>query len=114
MPRCARAGEVLLARIHAQNSGSLAWAPFSGGRSAQIQLGYHLFDCNGSMLQWDFPRFPMMRFVPPGDTAVFLCTFWAPAMPGDYLLEWDLVSESECWFGDCGGKVVRTPLAVVT
>ena len=35
---------------------------------------------------------------------------WLP--PGSYVLEWDLVSEGECWFAECGGRTARVPLHV--
>lgn len=112
MPAVATVGETLLAEIHATNTGAVSWAPFYGGRSAQIQIGYHLLDSDGQMIQRDLPRCAVLRFVAPGESAMFLFTLDAPSTAGDYLLEWDLVSEHECWFADCGGTVLRTPLHV--
>jgi hypothetical protein len=112
MPGVARAGEELLAEVVARNTGTLAWTALSGGRSACLQLGCHFLDNNGQVVLWDGPRTPVMRFIPPGETLLFLVNFAAPAA-GDYLVEWDLVSEAECWFADCGGIVLRNKLKVI-
>ena len=51
--------------------------------------------------------------VEPGESARFLLDFLAPGDPGEYVIEWDLVSEGECWFADCGGGTARALLRVV-
>jgi hypothetical protein len=38
--------------------------------------------------------------------------FAAPAISGRYLTEWDMVSEHECWFAQCGSEVACVPLHV--
>jgi hypothetical protein len=112
MPGIVRGGERFIAEVHARNSGSVAWAPFYGERSAQIHLGSHLLDGEGRLIDWDLSRCPVLKFVAPGDSALFLCSLQAPATPGRYLLEWDFVSEGECWFAECGSGVQRTPVEV--
>ena len=37
----------------------------------------------------------------------------APATPGRYLIEWDMVSEGACWFAQCGSEAARVPLHVM-
>jgi nitrite reductase/ring-hydroxylating ferredoxin subunit len=113
MPETARAGERFVAEVHARNSGAVAWAPFFGDRSANIQLGYHLLDGDGRLIQWDTPRCPVLIFVPPGETALFLYRINAPAPAGRYLLEFDLVCEGEAWFSAGGSSVLRMPLEIV-
>jgi hypothetical protein len=36
----------------------------------------------------------------------------APEAPGEYLLEFDMVSEHLAWFEDLGSKVLRRTLSV--
>ena len=52
------------------------------------------------------------RLVAPGDSAVFLAGFEAPETAGDYVVEWDMVCEFECWFAECGSTVLRKELTV--
>lgn len=113
MPASAGVGEPIVAKVLARNSGAVAWAPFCGNRSAYLQLGSHLLDGAGQLIQWDMPRVPVSQFVAPGETALFLYCIDAPITPGQYLLEFDFVSEYECWFADCGSSVLRTALEVV-
>jgi hypothetical protein len=72
-----------------------------------------LLDEDGGMLEFDRDRVELPRFVPPGDQVTFICSLRAPSSPGLYILEWDMVSESECWFAACGSAVRRTLLEVV-
>ena len=51
--------------------------------------------------------------VDPGEPARFYAEAIAPDEQGDYILEWDLVSEGECWFSECGSMPARTALRVV-
>lgn len=63
------------------------------------------------MIQWDCERTPTLKVTPPGGETVYLHTFKAPTEPGDYLLEWDMVSEGDLWFG--ARPPVLSPLHVV-
>ena len=114
LPGSARAGEPLIAEVCATNSGRVAWTPFYGGRSAEIQLGYHLLDAEGELIQWDLPRCPVLTFVGPGESATFLYSIDAPAAAGRYLLEFDFVSEFECWFATCGSSTLQVSLTVTS
>ena len=60
----------------------------------------------------DNPRFPVRRPVDEGGRLTFLCNLRAPATPGRYILEWDMVNDGEAWFADLGGKTYRTSLDV--
>ena len=111
MPSLVSPGEAIIAEVIARNTGVLAWTPYAGDWPT-LKLGYHLSECNGQLISWDGPRFSLPRFTPPGGEVTFVCTFEAPKTIGSYVLEWDLVSELECWFAECGGTVLSTPLDV--
>ena len=34
-------------------------------------------------------------------------------MAGRFILEWDMVSEQDAWFAECGSELARVPLHVV-
>lgn len=111
VPPTAPPGFPLLAEVLVRNSGKLSWEPHKG-RWPFLNLGFHLLNSQGEVINFDGGRFPMPRVVPPGGEVLFIGQFEAPGTPGDYLLEWDMVSEGECWFADCGSTVLRTPLQV--
>jgi len=111
MPESARCGEAVVAEVLARNTGRLDWLPPTGAWP-HLRLSHHLLTAAGSLIRRDGERIPMPRVVAPGESARFLFNLRAPDAPGSYLVEWDLVSEGECWFAECGGRTVRVPLRV--
>jgi hypothetical protein len=110
-PMVARAGDRVVATVLATNVGGLRWIPPTL-EWPRLFISYHLRDPAGEVLIWDGARTPIARVVDPGETASFLPFLEAPGEPGDYVLEWDLVSEGECWFGECGSASVSVSLRV--
>jgi len=115
MPTTAKAGMALIAEITVMNSGVLAWSRRNSTNNNWpiLQLGNHLLDDKGQMLEFDRDRVEVPRFVRPGDQITFICGLQAPSSPGSYILEWDMVSEQECWFAACGSIVGRTSLEIM-
>jgi hypothetical protein len=101
----------MLVDVRARNIGPLAWEPVSAW--PRLHLSCHVRTPDERVALWDGPRFPMPRVVEPGETARFVIEFRAPLEPGDYVVEWDMVSEGEAWFADCGSETTRTTLRVV-
>jgi hypothetical protein len=77
-----------------------------------LYFSYHLFDDQGKVVLWDGDRTPVGRIVDPGEAAEFLVLFGAPETPGTYDVEWDMVSEGQCWFAETGSPPVRSTLVV--
>jgi hypothetical protein len=93
-------GFEVVAAVTVRNTGALAWWPSWGIRSASLYFSHHLRDPKGGeVVQWDCERTLTLKVTPPGGETTYLHMFSAPAEPGDYLLEWDMVSEGEQWFG---------------
>ncbi len=111
MPSTCRPGDRLIAEVSARNIGGLAWTP-PDGLWPNLQLGAHVLHENAAVPAVDAARAPMPRFVAPGDSVTFLCSFDAPRASGRYIVRWDLVSEGECWFADRGGIVRSVGLDV--
>lgn len=111
LPQTVRAGAPILAQVLVKNLGDLAWMPPNIQDLPMLKLGCHLLDAKG-IVQWDFIRSPVARFVPPGGEVSFIFEFNAPEKDGDYWLEWDMVSEFEFWFGEGGSEVLRSRLNV--
>jgi hypothetical protein len=104
-------GARVIAEISVRNIGALTWTPHLG-RFPSIHLTYHLLDASGQMMRWDNNRYSVPRTVVSGGDVLFIVIITAPEKPGHYLLEWDMVSEGECWFAACGSTTVRTRLTV--
>jgi hypothetical protein len=110
MPRTRSAQTPLFAQVEAQNTGKLTWLR-NPDRWPKLNLGYHLRDGEGRMTQFDTQRFAVSGRVAPGQIARWICEIM-PLAVGDHVLEWDLVSEGECWFADCGSPTTMTTLRV--
>ena len=97
----------------ARNSGSARWLS-SDALFGPVKLGIHLRSSDGQLLNYDFGRvkLPPGRMVDPGETVEIPFKIMAPAKPGDYLLEFDLVSEEVCWFEANGAKTSLHPIEV--
>lgn len=111
IPRVGICGGHLVAEILAKNIGRHSWSVPRGSWPI-LNLAFWLLDRDGDLLERDGPRFRMPCLVRPGRNVLFLAAFSAPTKPGDYILQWDLVSEGECWFQACGSKVLQTPLRI--
>jgi hypothetical protein len=112
MPPCVSAGASVVARLLVRNTGTMSWTPHILYWPF-LNLAFRLLDSNQKLLQTDGERFPMPRQVRPGEQVRFVAPFNAPAQPGNYWLEWDLVNEHECWFADCGSPTRRHLLKVI-
>jgi hypothetical protein len=104
-------GRQFVTEVRAVNRGGLRWVPPQSGWP-RLFLSYHLRDAQGAVLQWDGERTPVGRIVDPGGSMRLYAMVTAPAEPGDYLLEWDMVSEDECWFAECGSATATTAVHV--
>jgi hypothetical protein len=115
VPAIARPGELMIGEITVLNAGELTWSRRNNTNRdwPVLNLGGHLLDADGAMIEFDYHRVQLPRRIRPGEQLTFVFGFWAPAAPGRYILEWDMVSEQECWFATCGSEVARVPLHVV-
>jgi hypothetical protein len=110
-PPRVRAGEPSVAAIEATNLGRLRWIP-PALEWPRLYLSYHVRSIEGEVLVWDGERTPMGRVVDPGASGSFLGLVRPPERPGDYVLEWDVVSEGECWFAECGSATTSVRVHV--
>jgi SAM-dependent methyltransferase len=93
------------------NLGTATWDPAS--TPGRVGLGAHLLDPDGRLLDRDLARGPLPHPVGPGEEVATELTLRAPAEPGVFLVELDLVREGEHWFGDDGSPTARVVLRVV-
>ena len=106
-----RAGELIEGDARVQNVGSVNWlagdVPLGG-----VNLGVHLRSRAGSPLAVDFARVRLTGATAPGDAQDVSFTL-KPPEPGEYLLEFDLVSEGVGWFEMNGSATVSVAVTVV-
>jgi hypothetical protein len=88
------------------NVGSLVWQP------GAVDLAYHLFTPTGAVITWDGQRTALPQAVGTGQTVVVNALVKLPAVPGPYVLKWDLVQEGITWISDQGVQMGSATLLV--
>jgi tRNA (mo5U34)-methyltransferase len=114
-PAAGTPGEVLTFRVRAENTGLARWlrGDDTGVQEASVHLVAHVFAAEGEEpLSWYHAGAYLPGDVAPGESASIEIAMRAPAEPGRYRLEFDMVSEHLAWFEDLGSAVVRHALTV--
>ncbi|MGW0519920.1 methyltransferase domain-containing protein [Crossiella sp. NPDC003009] len=106
-PAQLRPGQQAAVRVRVSNLSEHPWH-----FSPNLQLGNHWL-AGGATVVSDDGRTPLpMSGVPAGESAIVTLTVTAPAEPGDYELELDLVLEQVAWFQGLGSATARVPVEV--
>ncbi len=103
-------GEVRAIRVAVRNRGDVTWPTSSERR--RVQLGNHWRDGAGALLMQDDGRAALPGDVPPGTEFDSELQVTAPLVPGDYVLELDLVQEGIAWFAERGSRPARIEVRV--
>ncbi|HWW76982.1 MAG TPA: hypothetical protein VNZ44_16395, partial [Pyrinomonadaceae bacterium] len=100
-------------RVAVRNAGGAVWLARERGLSPfQLTAGNHWLDASGKVVTGDDGRGALPRDLPPGAEAETTFTVNAPRLPGDYLLELDMLQEGVSWFALKGSKTLRVPVKV--
>ena len=105
-----RRGEPIRGTATMQNVGGVSWLPGSTTHGG-VNLGVHLRARDGSPVSVDFARVRLAGTTTPGHTQSVTFAI-APPDAGDYLMEFDLVSEGVGWFEMNGSATVTLALSV--
>jgi hypothetical protein len=105
-----REGEPIRGHATVQNVGTAMWLPGSTAIGG-VNLGVHLRSRDGRPLKVDFARLVLANETPPGGTERIDFALEPPPR-GDYLLEFDLVSEGVAWF-EINGSATATVIMTV-
>ena len=106
-----RTNEMIEGDATVQNVGSVVW--LSGDTAlGGVNLGIHLRTGAGSPLAVDFARIRLIGSTAPGEMRSVSFSV-KPPPPGNYLLEFDLVSEGVGWFEMNGSATVSVALTVI-
>jgi len=82
--------------ISVTNTGRLPW---DSTASPPILMSYHWLPADGDgFVAYEGGRTPFPSPIAPGATAPLDVAVRAPAQPGEYRLEWDVVQEGRLWF----------------
>ena len=101
------AGRVAPLRVRVRNDSPVRWPG-----EAQLRVGDHWRARDGRMLVLDDARTLIESAVDPGGECEVQLNVFAPAQPGEYELEVDLVQELVGWFADRGSSTLRLPVTV--
>lgn len=106
----AEPGAILFAEIDARNTGGLHWPlpDDAVGGWPRLALVCRYTDDQGAPIDGTEQRFPLPAATSPGATVRFGCSIDLPARAGRHLLHWDMCSEGDVWFGDCGAEPATT------
>lgn len=109
IPNKANAGEQIKLRFKVSNLSSVSW---SMAGKYPVRLGNHWSDMNGKVIINDDGRTDLVTDLEPGKNMDIDLNVKAPFVPGDYILEIDMVQEGVAWFGDKGSKLLTFPIRV--
>jgi len=111
LPSSAAASSELSVALTVRNASEHAWQQPHVG---PLAVGNHWLDAGGElMLVQDDGRAPLLQIVPPGLEWPVLMTIHAPAEPGKYVGEIDLVHEGITWYGHKGSPTLRFTIDVI-
>src|SRR5262249_53742407 len=105
-PRMLAAGEVGQVRARLTNASGGEWAA-----DRLIKLGNHWLR-GGEVAVLDDGRWDLPVALVPGQSLVAELRICAPAVPGGYEVELDMVQEFVAWWAGNGGPTVRIPIDV--
>lgn len=100
------------AQVRLTNQSPVTW-PHDIPAGRHLCLGNHWLREDETMAIQDDGRAFLPTTVEPGATVEVALKVQAPAEPGDYLLEFDLVQEHVCWFSEKGSPTARVAIRVV-
>jgi hypothetical protein len=110
VPTTVVAGSVFDLQTPVRNRSATRW-PARGG--ASVKLSYRWLDASGNQDGDRSARTALPRAVEPGEGLGVTQEITAPAEPGSYTLELDLVYEHVAWFGERDARnLMRAPVEV--
>lgn len=108
MPRAVKAGSRTQVEVKVKNVGTAVWPDLkSTGNKTRgaVRMGYRWIPAGGR----SSPTYPRARgnlpaALRPGQSATLDLVVVAPAKPGEYRIQFDLVQELVAWFESKGAK----------
>lgn len=112
-PQVIKAGEKVSVAVKVKNDSNAVWPALGqADHKYQVNLGNHWLDRNEKLLLNDDARGFLPRDLKPGEEITIPLKVTAPAAPGDYVLEFDMVQEFVGWFKQKGGQTFKLKVKV--
>lgn len=117
-PAKLRAGEKVVVRVKIKNASTVQWwargAQFNASTDNKfvVAAGNRWLKSDGSLLTNMDGRYGITKDLKPGEDEEVPLQVTAPAIPGDYFLEVDVVQEAVAWFSDKGSPTAKTKITV--
>jgi hypothetical protein len=112
-PSLAHAGEELRVKVHLKNRGDSVWAGCERNAGPlQVSLGGHWLNSSGQAIAAGGGRTVLAADLAPSQETDLIYTVDAPSMPGEYVLELDMLQEGVAWFGLKSSKTWRGNITV--
>lgn len=113
-PALLKVGAKQLLQVKVKNAGEMVWPARSPeGWVNSVTLGDRWLTADGSRVVNDLDsRAVLSRDLKPGEEADLTLTVTAPQVPGEYVLELDMVHEGVTWFYEQGSPPLRWQVKV--
>ncbi len=86
-----------------KNVGDVEWPATGRGDLYVVRLSQRWLRASGELVaDYGALRIELAAPVPPGQSAKLVAALVAPSVPGDYVVQFDLVHEGVTWFADRG------------
>lgn len=115
VPASVTQGERFTVFVTVTNSSPMTWrADLPTDDAGRVRLGNHWFEAGGTLVALDDGRADLPRNLEPGGSAEIPLAVTAPANPGSYRLELDLVQEGFpfAWFAQKGSRPLSAMVEV--
>lgn len=108
-----RAGLKETVYLKVKNISSVVWPALGRNDGAyRVFMGDHWLDENNTIVVNDDGRSALVHDLGPGAEVEIPLTITAPATPGNYVLEVDMLQEGVTWFSLKGSKTLRAKVTV--
>src|SRR5262249_42069586 len=111
-PVAMTAGECYCVDAEIRNDSTVIW-PSPGDGISKVIVTYHWLQSSGDRSYYFGLRTGLQRTLRPGETTTLPTWVQAPAKPGDYVLQWDLLINDDSWFTTRGWQGPLSEVRVV-
>jgi hypothetical protein len=114
-----RAGQKETVRVKIKNNSDVTWwargAPVNtrSDNKFYVAAGNRWLKSDGGLLTNMDGRYGISKDLAPGEEVELPLTVTAPADPGEYVLEVDVLQEGVAWFSDKGSPTAKTTITVM-
>jgi SAM-dependent methyltransferase len=108
-------GERFEIRVRLQNTSAFTWLGDNGRLLKHpIRLGNHWLGSDGTVVRMNDARTPLETDLGPTEEIDMSLTVTTPLIPGQYILELDMVQERVCWFHQKESTTTQFPVQVLS